>query len=81
MDASGKLYHKIAHVFKQDIQEGKYRIGDMLPAERVISEQMNVSRTVVREAMIMLEVEAMSKYVKARESGLKASMGIPMSLT
>lgn len=69
MDASCKLYHKIAYIFKQDIQEGKYHVGDMLPAERVISEQMNISRTVVREAMIMLEVEG---YVEVRKgSGIR----------
>ncbi|SHO55963.1 FCD domain-containing protein [Vibrio quintilis] len=69
MDTSCKLYHKIANVFKQEIQDGKYRVGDMLPAERVISEQMSVSRTVVREAMIMLEVEG---FVEVRKgSGIR----------
>ncbi|MDC0612026.1 GntR family transcriptional regulator [Vibrio sp.] len=69
MDVGDKLYHKIANNFKNDIQEGKYRVGDMLPAERVISEQLSVSRTVVREAMIMLEVEG---YVEVRKgSGIR----------
>jgi GntR family hexuronate regulon transcriptional repressor len=69
MDTHSKLYHKIANVFKQNIQAGKYQVGDMLPAERVISEQMNVSRTVVREAMIMLEVEG---FVEVRKgSGIR----------
>jgi GntR family hexuronate regulon transcriptional repressor len=69
MDSNVKLYHKVANIFKQDIQNGKYTVGDMLPAERVISEQITVSRTVVREAMIMLEVEG---YVEVRKgSGIR----------
>lgn len=69
MDANCKLYNKIANEFKQEIANGRYKVGDMLPAERIIAEQMNISRTVVREAMIMLEVEG---YVEVRKgSGIR----------
>ena len=69
MESNTKLYQKIAAQFKSDIKKNRYPVGDMLPPERVISEQMEVSRTVVREAMIMLEVEG---YVEVRKgSGIR----------
>lgn len=69
MEPNIKLYQKIANHFKTEIFNGVYKVGDMLPAERVIAEQMEVSRTVIREAMIMLEVEG---YVEVRKgSGIR----------
>lgn len=69
MEPNVKLYQKIANRFKTDIANGVYQVGDMLPAERLIAEQMEVSRTVIREAMIMLEVEG---YVEVRKgSGIR----------
>ncbi len=37
------------------IIDGKLKVGDMLPAERDLSEKMGVSRTVIREAIKSLE--------------------------
>jgi DNA-binding FadR family transcriptional regulator len=37
------------------IIDGKLKVGDMLPAERVLSEELGVSRTVLREAIKSLE--------------------------
>lgn len=59
-----RLYQQLAAELKQRIEAGVYPVGDKLPAERYISEEMNVSRTVVREAIIMLEVEG---YVEVRK--------------
>ncbi|MFA9208289.1 MAG: GntR family transcriptional regulator, partial [Yersinia sp. (in: enterobacteria)] len=59
-----RLYQQLAAELKQRIEAGVYPVGDKLPAERCISEEMNVSRTVVREAIIMLEVEG---YVEVRK--------------
>ncbi|HEY7865682.1 MAG TPA: transcriptional regulator ExuR [Psychromonas sp.] len=52
-----RLYQKIAATLKEKIVQGIYKVGDRLPAERLIAEMMAVSRTVVREAIIVLEVE------------------------
>jgi len=52
-----RLYQQLASDLKSRIETGIYPVGDKLPAERLIAEEMNVSRTVVREAIIMLEVE------------------------
>ncbi|WP_127957216.1 transcriptional regulator ExuR [Serratia microhaemolytica] len=59
-----RLYQQLAAELKQRIERGTYTIGDKLPAERCIAEEMDVSRTVVREAIIMLEVEG---YVDVRK--------------
>ncbi|WP_320151381.1 transcriptional regulator ExuR [uncultured Tolumonas sp.] len=56
---SARLYQKVATELKKRITCNQYMVGDRLPAERLIAEEMKVSRTVVREAIIMLEVEGM----------------------
>ena len=52
-----RSYKKIGSILKQDLIDGVYQIGERLPPERDLAEKMNVSRTVVREALIMLELE------------------------
>jgi len=50
---------KVAYVAEQlmnAIRRGEYQIGDKLPSERFIAEQMNVSRNSVREAMSALQI-------------------------
>jgi len=61
---SRRLYQQLASELKSRIETGIYPVGDKLPAERLIAEEMEVSRTVVREAIIMLEVEG---YVEVRK--------------
>ena len=36
-----------------------YKPGDRLPPEREIAEMLDVTRTVVREALIMLEIKGL----------------------
>lgn len=59
-----RLYQQLAAELKRRVEEGVYRVGEKLPAERYIADERNVSRTVVREAIIMLEVEG---YVEVRK--------------
>ncbi|MGC0877385.1 transcriptional regulator ExuR [Pantoea agglomerans] len=61
---SRRLYQQLASELKSRIETGIYPVGVKLPAERLIAEEMEVSRTVVREAIIMLEVEG---YVEVRK--------------
>lgn len=49
-----RLYQQLAADLKERIEQGVYLVGDKLPAERFIADEKNVSRTVVREAIIML---------------------------
>ena len=64
LNESRRLYQQLASDLKSRIESGDYAVGDKLPAERLIAEEMQVSRTVVREAIIMLEVEG---YVEVRK--------------
>ncbi|MDH2925614.1 FCD domain-containing protein [Lonepinella koalarum] len=52
-----RSYKKIGAILKQQLVDGVYQVGDRLPPERDLAELMNVSRTVIREAIIMLELD------------------------
>ena len=45
---------EISEFIKEQIMEGRYRAGDKI-SERTISEQFDVSRTIVREALLELK--------------------------
>ncbi|KKK38921.1 hypothetical protein WQ57_06120 [Mesobacillus campisalis] len=51
-----KLYIRIAENINSKINDGTFKVGDRLPAERDIAEQMSVSRASVREALAILEI-------------------------
>lgn len=55
-DDQSRLYKRVAGVLIEELQSGKYAIGDKMPAERDLAAKMKVSRPVVREAMLALEV-------------------------
>ena len=52
-----KQYQEIGRDIRQQIQAGHYPISSRLPPERNIAETYGVSRTIVREALLMLELE------------------------
>lgn len=52
-----RSYQKIARAVTMDMISGKYDVGSRLPAERELSVQYNVSRPVIREALIALEAQ------------------------
>ena len=67
-----RLYKEIANQITQDLANGLYKVGARLPAERELSLHYKVSRPVVREAIIALEVQGLidvkigsGAYVKA----------------
>ncbi|MCH4565485.1 FCD domain-containing protein [Halomonas sp. EGI 63088] len=51
-----RLYQEIGHQLYTELSSGRYKVGDRLPPERDIAERFSVSRAVVREALIMLEL-------------------------
>jgi DNA-binding FadR family transcriptional regulator len=53
---SQRLYQQVAEQLGELIRRGEFRAGDRLPAERDLALQLGVSRPVVREAMIALEI-------------------------
>ncbi len=62
--AAKRLYQEIGLTLQQQILQGKFSLGDRLPPERDIAEEMQVSRSVVREAIIMLELQG---FVEVRK--------------
>ncbi|MBE2897930.1 FCD domain-containing protein [Pasteurellaceae bacterium 20609_3] len=63
-----RSYKKIGEMLKQKLASGLYAIGDRLPPERDFADELNVSRTVIREAMIMLELEGLIEIRKGSGS-------------
>ncbi|TCV95232.1 FCD domain-containing protein [Biostraticola tofi] len=59
-----RLYQQIGGKLRSDMQTGKYRVGERLPPERDIALLFGVSRSVVREALIMLELERLVEVRK-----------------
>ncbi|MDD7911788.1 MULTISPECIES: FCD domain-containing protein [Pseudovibrio] len=54
-----RRYQDVAQAIREDLSKGRYAVGDRLHPERQISEELGVSRSLVREAMIMLEIEGL----------------------
>lgn len=54
---SDRSYQKLAARIAGLITEGEFKVGDRLPSERALAERFNVSRTLVREAIIVLEIQ------------------------
>ncbi|MDN3212217.1 FCD domain-containing protein [Haemophilus sp. SZY H51] len=52
-----RSYKKIGNELKEQLNNNQYKVGEKLPAERDLAEYFDVSRTVIREAIIMLELE------------------------
>lgn len=51
------VYEKIVQEIRNSIFKGDLKPGDRLPSERTLAEQLNVSRTSVREAIKLLSAE------------------------
>ncbi|MEP9400416.1 FadR/GntR family transcriptional regulator [Sphingomonas sp. VNH70] len=54
---SDRLYRELARILLGELRDGLYPIGTRMPAERELAQRFDVSRPVVREALIALEVQ------------------------
>ncbi|AJQ96040.1 FCD domain-containing protein [Gynuella sunshinyii] len=59
-----RLYQEIGIKLQNRMSSGQYKVGDRLPPERDIAEELGVSRSVVREAIIMLELQGFVEVLK-----------------
>jgi len=51
-----RLYQEVGLRLYKELSDSRFSVGDRLPPERDIAERLSVSRAVVREALIMLEL-------------------------
>lgn len=56
---SGRKYLAVADTLRQMLAQGRWQVGDRLPPERALSEELDVPRATVREALIVLEVDGL----------------------
>ncbi|MCL9777240.1 FCD domain-containing protein [Vibrio methylphosphonaticus] len=64
ISAPKRLYQEIGLALQERIIVGEFKIGERLPPERDLAEDMQVSRSVVREAIIMLELQGLVEVRK-----------------
>lgn len=62
------LYVTVYETISQWLKEGKYKPGDKLPGENILSEQLNVSRGTLRQAMLLLQEDALSPTSREEET-------------
>lgn len=73
-----KQYQEIAEILLDKISSGEFPLGSKLPPERTIADLHGVSRTIVREALIALEVKG---FVSIRQSSGVYVVDKPKTLT
>ena len=74
-----KEYQKVIDYICQEITDGRLKIGDKLPTERLLSEQMGVSRNCVREALRSMETFGMIECRQGSGNYLSCRMSEPIS--
>lgn len=74
LDFGGReqLYYQIYDFMYQDIVTGKYRVGDLLPAESEMTHFYKVSRATVRKAMDMLSQEGLIEKKRGQGTFVKS---------
>jgi GntR family transcriptional regulator, uxu operon transcriptional repressor len=72
---SGRRYLAVAETLREMLERGRWQVGERLPAERQLADELDVPRATVREALIVLEVEG---RVEVRQmSGIYAMPSLP----
>ncbi|MCG7622254.1 FCD domain-containing protein [Epibacterium sp. Ofav1-8] len=59
-----RRYQDVAQALRVVIRDEGFAVGDRLPPERQLSERLSVSRSLVREALIMLEIDGLVEVRK-----------------
>jgi DNA-binding FadR family transcriptional regulator len=66
---TSRLFEEICDRIRESIASGALKPGDKLPAERELSLQFGVSRTVLREALRSLEIAGLVRLYKGASGG------------
>lgn len=66
-----QLYYQLYDIFFQDISDGKYKVGSLLPAESELMATYHVSRATVRKAMEMLANDGLIEKMRGHGTYVK----------
>jgi DNA-binding FadR family transcriptional regulator len=58
---TGRISERIVERLKDAIRRGQLSVGERLPSERQLTEQLNVSRVTVRDALRILQARGSSR--------------------
>jgi GntR family transcriptional regulator len=61
-------YYQLQEALKQEIDAGSWKPGELLPSEAELSDAFGVSRTVIRQALDVLEADAQVLRIKGKGS-------------
>ena len=61
-----RLYEQVVQRLREHVADSGLRVGDRLPPERTLAEQLGVSRASVKQAIVVLEVQGL---VEVRHGG------------
>lgn len=67
LNDNSPLYMQVARKLIQDVRDGRYQVDQALPSERLLSEQLDVSRVTARKAIDQLVEQGL--VVRRRGSG------------
>jgi GntR family transcriptional repressor for pyruvate dehydrogenase complex len=73
--SEGRAFEEIARQIRNELAEGRLKVGSRLPPERVMAAQMNVSRHVLREALRSLENAGLIRMRKGATGGAFVAAG------
>jgi DNA-binding FadR family transcriptional regulator len=78
--AAQRLYEQVAEQISALIAQGEFRPGDRLPPERDLARKLKVSRPVVREAMLALELAGLIAVRTGAGTYVKSTSRAPVRL-
>jgi GntR family transcriptional regulator len=62
------FYYQLQEILKEEIERGTWRPGELLPSEAELEHRFGVSRTVIRQALDVLEADGQISRAKGRRS-------------
>jgi DNA-binding FadR family transcriptional regulator len=71
-------HEQVVHRLRHGIASGHLRVGDHLPSERELCEQLGVSRTIVREAIRVLAAQGILAVHQGRRAVVTANLTAPV---
>lgn len=78
---STRAFEDIAAQIRQELSEGRLKVGSRLPSERALAEQFGVSRNTLREALRSLEHAGLVRLQKGASGGAFITEGSGEAIT